>query len=440
MRAAVIGSGMSGSVAAFSLQAQGCDVVVFERGEIGGRTRICDLDGVKVDVGAQFLTSFYVETLALLKSSGSASDLRKISPSIGVFLDGRIRDLLGWRAVLGGDVLPWSAKVAVIPEVLLALVNWRSLSVQALWRSADLDTDSLSDAYARSEGSRLLLERLVAPAIDNFLYWDPTETSRALSPALVKGALILRRMWTLQEGVGSLPAILLAGIPVIAGSPVVSVREEKSAVWVQVADGREEQFDGVVVATPATSVPSLWSEAPKAVQDFVSAVNYSKTTVVSARVHRRVASPTHGVMFPGGRDKLVAAVTVASRRGSPELPPGDDILQVFSTENAARKWQDMSDQDILESVGRALERIGDGALDPRRDIGALNVCRWDEALPKFRPGYLRLLRDLQPWLESPGRVKIAGDYLSGPFIEGAVATGKVAADALLKELGNADLA
>ncbi|MFJ3656545.1 protoporphyrinogen/coproporphyrinogen oxidase [Streptomyces nigra] len=440
MRVAVIGSGMSGSVAAVSLRAQGCDVVVFERGEIGGRARVADLDGVKVDVGAQFLTSFYAETLSLLKSSGSDSDLLKISPSIGVSLDGRIRDLFGWRAVLGGSVLPWSAKVAIIPEVLLALANWRSLSVQALWRSADLDSASLSDAYARTNGSRLLLERLVAPAIDNFLYWDPAETSRALSPALVKGALILRRMWTLQGGVGSLPAVLLSGMPVIAGSPVVSVREEKSTVLVQVANGQEEQFDGVVIATPATSVPSLWGQAPKPVRDFLSAVNYSKTTVVSARLHRRVASPTHGVMFPGGRDKLVAAVTVASRRGSPELPSGEDIVQVFSTENAARKWQDLSDQDILESAGRALERIDDGALDPRRGIGALNVCRWDEALPKFRPGYLRLLRDLQPWLESPGRVKIAGDYLSGPFIEGAVTTGKVAANALVKEFGNPEMA
>lgn len=433
MRIAVIGGGAAGAAAAATIRAAGRDVVVLERDLVGGRTRTVRLGDRPVDVGAQFLTSFYTGTLALLRARRATDRLRRIPPSLGLALDGRVHDLLSPRTALGNRVVPWAAKLAVLPEALLALTRWRSLDVQALWRASALDTGSLAEVYGRSRGSRLLLERVVAPAVDNFLYWDPASTTRALSPALVKGAIILRRMWTLRDGVGSLPGLLLGDIPVRTGTRVVGVREEPRGVLVTTGDGREELFDGAVIATTAPTATEIWPDAPAPVRDLLAGVDHSRTTVVSALLGRRVRVPTTGVMFPGGSEKTIAAVTVASRR-SPDLPPGADVLQVFSTDAAAQRWADLPDHDVLERAGDALARLHGGELDPRAGLRELHIQRWEAALPRFRPGYLVELRKLQPWMNSPGRVRIAGDYLSGPFIEGAVTTGVVAARALLAGL------
>ncbi|MET0423728.1 MAG: FAD-dependent oxidoreductase [Actinoplanes sp.] len=435
MRIAVIGSGAAGAAATAHLRARGCRVVVLERDEIGGRAKSIDLGGTRVDVGAQFLTNFYTETLTLLRRAHREAALREIPRSIGVAIDDRVHDLLTWRAALGSGILPWPAKLAVVPELILALTRWRTLDVQALWRAADLDTGSLEEAYGRSRGSRVLLDRVVAPAIDNFLYWSPAETSRALSPALVKGALILRHMWTLTDGVGSLPGIFLGDAEVRTGTAVTGVRESGPAVSVTTADGREERYDGAVIAIPAAAVGSVWTQAPDRVAELLSGVTYSRTTVLSARLGRRVAAPTNGVMFAGDGGKPVAAVTVASRRNAPDLPPGEDVVQIFSTEATAGHWAQSSDHEILESAGRMLAGLNGGAFDPRNSIRDLHVQRWDPALPKFRPGYLAALRSVQPWLRSAGRVRIAGDYLSGPFVEGAVTSGIVAARAVLEGIG-----
>jgi oxygen-dependent protoporphyrinogen oxidase len=430
MRIAVIGGGTAGAAAAATIRAAGRDVVVFERDLVGGRTRTVRLGDRPVDVGAQFLTNFYTKTLALLHERRAGDQLQRIPPSLGLALDGRIHDLLSPRTALGNRVVPWAAKLAVLPEALLALTKWRSLDVQALWRASSLDTGSLAEAYSHGRGSRLLLERVVAPAVDNFLYWDPASTTRALSPALVKGAIILRRMWTLCDGVGSLPGLLLGDIPVRTGTRVIGVREEPRGVLVTTANGREELFDGAVIATTAPAVTEIWPDAPASVRDLLAGIDYSRTTVVSALLDRRVQVPTAGVMFAGGSEKAIAAVTVASHR-SPHMLPGTDVLQVFSTDAAAQRWADLPDHDVLERAGDALTGLHGGELDPRAGLRALHIQRWEVALPRFRPGSLVELRKLQPWLNSPGRVRIAGDYLSGPFIEGAVTTGVAAAQAVL---------
>ncbi len=62
------------------------------------------------------------------------------------------------------------------------------------------------------------------------------------------------------------------------------------------------------------------------------------------------------------------------------------------------------------------------------------VYRWHEALPEFDVGHLRRLqaRDGAP-PETAGLV-FAGDYLGGPFVEGALRSGVQAAHRLTKHL------
>ena len=63
------------------------------------------------------------------------------------------------------------------------------------------------------------------------------------------------------------------------------------------------------------------------------------------------------------------------------------------------------------------------------------IYRWPQALPEFEVGHFhRLQAFANRAIERGGPIVYAGDYLGGPFIEGAIVSGEAAAARLLTRL------
>jgi protoporphyrinogen oxidase len=77
------------------------------------------------------------------------------------------------------------------------------------------------------------------------------------------------------------------------------------------------------------------------------------------------------------------------------------------------------------------------ALDRR--VRSVGVFRWPHALPHFEVGRYRALARVRAAMDDRAaagrRLYFAGDYLGGPSVDAAVASGLRAADALLGDLG-----
>ena len=58
------------------------------------------------------------------------------------------------------------------------------------------------------------------------------------------------------------------------------------------------------------------------------------------------------------------------------------------------------------------------------------VVRWEYALPEVNVGYLQALRAISVSMLRPARLVFAGDYIGGPWIEGAITSGLKAANAV----------
>ena len=94
MTVAVIGSGPAGSAAAYALDVNGEDVVVFERQEtVGGRTRGFRKNGFTLDTGAAFVTSFYPRLMSLAWDLDFIEEVRDMSRVTGLHCDGRLATL-----------------------------------------------------------------------------------------------------------------------------------------------------------------------------------------------------------------------------------------------------------------------------------------------------------------------------------------------------------
>ena len=65
-----------------------------------------------------------------------------------------------------------------------------------------------------------------------------------------------------------------------------------------------------------------------------------------------------------------------------------------------------------------------------------HVQRWPEALPMFEPGHFKRLRSFANGeIENPKQALVfAGDYIGGPFVEGAFTSGVRAAERLHERL------
>ncbi len=93
-RVVVIGAGMAGLAAAYSLQKQGLSVIVLESTDrVGGRICTDATSSFTIDTGAQFLSSGYKNILALIQEVGLASQVTEVSHYCAVIKNGQPRKL-----------------------------------------------------------------------------------------------------------------------------------------------------------------------------------------------------------------------------------------------------------------------------------------------------------------------------------------------------------
>ena len=98
-RIAIIGAGPAGLSTAWFLGKQGFhDVTVLEKlGRVGGLCKNVTIDGMSYDLGANYLTWAYTETLAIAREVGAKTYMEKPYTSIEILTDAEGRKTAGYR-------------------------------------------------------------------------------------------------------------------------------------------------------------------------------------------------------------------------------------------------------------------------------------------------------------------------------------------------------
>jgi oxygen-dependent protoporphyrinogen oxidase len=104
-------------------------------------------------------------------------------------------------------------------------------------------------------------------------------------------------------------------------------------------------------------------------------------------------------------------------------PAGAGLINAALRADAAARLWDAPDAAVAEHVVAELARTPVGPLAP----ADCAVHRWPALLPRFGPGYLPRLGRFLARIDRSPRLAFAGDYLVGPFAEGAAASGLRAA-------------
>ncbi len=405
----IVGAGLSGLACARTLTQRGLEVAVFESADaVGGRIRTHRQDGFLIDRGFQVLLTAYPEARAVLDYA--ALGLGAFEPGAlvrhgGAFhtIGDPFRQPLQAFPTLRADVGTLADKL----RVLRLRQSVRAGIDEALW--ARPETTTLAALRDRYGFSARMIDRFFRPFLGGVLL-DPelSASSRAFE-------VYFRRF---SEGVAALPAGGMQAIPeqIAAALPPGTVRlgahvEQVAPTEIRVTGGEAVACRAVVVAADAPHAGALLhTETPP-----------SKGTTQLAFAAPQAPTDRALLVLDGDRSGPVNNAQVVSL-AQPSYAPGSQALVTASV-----LGRPTMDDDALDAAARAQLRgwFGD-AVDAWR---TLRIDHVPDALPAL------------PSLDPPERsVRMAGLYVAGDWrrngsINGALVSGRHAAEAVLADLG-----
>ena len=453
-RAVVIGGGIAGLSAAWSLSKAGWQVVVFEADDRwGGKITSSSFGGLTgIDAGADAFLARVPEARALAVELGIGDDL--IAPATGAALvvrRGRLHPIpdglvLGVPAGLGGlarsRLISWPGKLRAAADVVLPRRDHgdslgRLISGRFGREIADYLVDPLVGSINAGTIDELSLEAStpqIAPI---------AQRSRSLLLGLRQGTKSAPGgpvFLTPHGGMASLVdrlvgALVAAGVTMHSGCPITSLRPAASDRWLV----DDEMVDGVVLATPAGPSAALIRPHASEVADQLADIAYAGVVMVTALVPRSelaAIGAVSGYLVPKPEQGQVTAVSFSSRKWPHWWATDHEVMRVSLGHTGNPRPMTMSDDEIRATVSR---EVG-GHLGLQRDmkVAEFRITRWENAFPQYRPGHPGRVLELDRQLEltMPGIV-LAGAAYRGIGIPACIRDGVRAAHLLSERAGNA---
>jgi phytoene dehydrogenase-like protein len=418
MHVVVAGGGLAGLVAAQHLASAGAEVELFETDErVGGRVRSRVVEGFTLDRGFQVLFTGY--PAARRELDFGDLDLRRFAPGATIAAPDH-------RSTLSD---PFGDPGAAVPTLLNRDVTvgdkLRLFRLQRELRGRDADDpfegpETTIREYLDDRGfSRAFVERFAEP------FYGGITLDRSLSTSshvfeytfgmLAEGDTVVP-----AEGMGAIPAQLrrraeTAGATVETDRKVTGAAAGEGSVTVE-TDAGAVSADAAVVATD-----------PKAAAELTGV---ETPTEGKACVTVHCSLPAHQSLDTGSRILLNAAddrpntIAPMSAAAPEYAPEGSQLLDAtFLGE------QDEDDEALGEAVRSALS-----SWYPENHFGELEVVGVDRIeFAQFAqpPGF----RGTLPAVDAPdGAVYLAGDYTRWSSIQGAMESGRRAAEAVRADL------
>jgi oxygen-dependent protoporphyrinogen oxidase len=465
-RVAVVGGGIGGLAAAHTLvESADVEVTVFEGSQaVGGKLLLGQVGGVPVDLGAESMLTRRPEALELAREVGlgeaivapaelgahiwTRGGVRALPPNVmGVPANPRAaakRGILSRRGALRAAVEPRLRDIRLAEDVAVGKLVARRLGPEVRDRMVDP-----------------LLGGVYAGSADDLSLWAATpqlaaslEQSRSLVGAVrtrlaevadaaddeSDGSGDGHAFAGIDGGMGRLArevarSIQAKGASVRFGAMVREIVSSKAG-W-QVVSGpaaraRADNFDGVVVATPARSSGRMLREVAPAAAAELSGIEYASVAIVTlafdaAALNTDVSGS--GFLVPAVDGRTIKAATYSSRKWAWQA--GEVVLMRCSIgRHGEEQVLQRDDGDLVSAAVRDLQR----ATGLRASLLDAQVTRWGGGLPQYAVGHLGRVERIRSALAGCRGLAVCGAYLDGVGIPAVIASGRAAATRVIGEV------
>jgi phytoene dehydrogenase-like protein len=415
----VVGAGLAGLACAHHLHRAGRAVVVLEGSDgVGGRVRSDRVDGHVLDRGFQVMLTAYPEAASVLDYP--ALDLRAFERGAVIRRGGAFHTLTDPTRHPGSVARTLTAPVGSLADKMR--IAW--LGLRATRWPGDGPTggpDRTVAAWLAAEGlSDTVVAAFLGPLLAGTLL-DPTLSSSARQAQFIWRSLASGDSVVPAQGMQAIPDQLAAALPpgtVRLGTPVRAVQ----ATGVTLDDGSGLAAAAVVVATDGSTAAQLLPD------------------VVADPLGPSVAC----LWFSAVHSPLSTSAIVLNGDG-PDGPHGGPVNNLAVMSNVSPAYAPEGRSLVAASVLEGLDGLDDDAgleTGVRAQLGRwlgpgvaewllLRTDRITHAQPAQIPGSLTDPR--RPVRAGEGRY-VCGDHRDNASIQGALVSGRRAAEAVLSDL------
>ncbi|MBI4836503.1 MAG: FAD-dependent oxidoreductase [Candidatus Abawacabacteria bacterium] len=417
-RIAVIGAGIAGLACAYELQKAGADVVVYEKNsQVGGRMSSRTKDGFVFDLGADHLCDWYDHIKEYCKELGIEWEKMRFL-KYGIVHRGSI--------VSRDEAISWFAKLR------LAVQYWRTpkmdsdffdLSKLAQWD----DSISAYDVMRRRIGKKAA-DYLVDSFCSTYQFHRATEISIAAMLGIINSLKVGQPKWELYRtkgGMQALPNALAKKLTIKMQHHIQKVTAHKDHCLVD-----QEAFDCVVMATTATTTNKLYQNPTLAQEKVLAAAKYATSISVAYRVPRKLLPDIAVIWSPYIESRQISGFVNEAMKGEELANEKDALLCVWLHEDFAKSLLEKSNEEIFSLIKPELLRICPW-FNSAEQLQNHDLERWPEAMPKFYPGYLKIVQSFLASGQGEQNIYFCGDYVNSLWTEGALRGGKRTAQLIL---------
>ena len=478
MKTAIIGGGIAGLAAAYDLEkaraagAAGAavDYTLFEATEqLGGVLATEIVGGAIFERGPDSFLTEKPAAAELCRELGLGTDL---IPSNDAARKTYI--LVKNKLVPLPDGLLFLIPTKLIPTALTPLFSLGTkirMGLELLHppRHSGADDESVAALVERHYG-REAVERLADPLLSGIYGGDATQLSaRTVLPRLVemereygsltRGMLAARRRMragaadaakkdgasngstgnaprtvftTLRGGVQQLVDAVAATLrpsAVCLATPV-SALEQVANGWRVEANGVYENFDSVIVCSPAWAAGALLSPVDAALGEDLSAIPYSSSITVNLLYDEAAlgALPDgFGFLIPASEGRAMLACTFVHRKFLGRTPPGKAVLRAFLGGVKNEALLSETDDALVGLVRRELKEILNINATPEHT----QVSRWRRAMAQYAVGHQARAKRIADRVAALPGLKLAGNAYDGIGISDCIRLGRKAAQELV---------
>ncbi|MCR9296869.1 MAG: protoporphyrinogen oxidase [bacterium] len=466
---AIVGGGISGIAAALELsqQPQAISIRLFESaGRLGGVLETLRQGPYLVERSADNFATLLPDALQLTQDFGHVEALiHPVEKGRQAFVLHR------------GELLPIPIGFSLMqPTKIRSILATKTLSLAGklrllgeYWvpRRTSQDDESLESFAIRRLG-REVFENLVEPIVSGIFTADPAKLSmQATMPQFVemeaKHGGLIRAHWASmrsdaaaaakrasgarydqfvapREGMSSWIADLQSSLPadcIRFDSPVESL-ESIGRRWLLRTPHETEEFDGVILATPARVSSRLLESVHPSVAATLAEIQYASSAVVAVIVPKSDLAGRidgFGMINPRIEKRASLAISYTSNKYPGRVPEGQILLRVFFGGALSPEMIDYSDERLFELAhGELREILGWRGRNPLWQA----VIRWRNAMPQYNLGHTQRVDSLMTRLEATPTLRLCGAAYRGVGIPQCVRSGRLAARSVLAALADGE--
>jgi len=457
-RIAIVGGGISGLAAAFALEerrraGEALEFVVYESSpRFGGVLFTEQVEGCLIEAGPDSFLTEKPWAADLCRRLGIEDQLIGSNDA-----DRKTYILVKGKLVPMPDGLMFMVPTQLSPAILSSLFSPATkLRVAREWwypaRVSNGD-ESVAALVERHYGAEMV-DRLADPLLAGVYGGEAAQLSvRAVLPRFVemeskygslgRGMLAARKnvqrslpapsiFSSLKGGMQQLGEALVAKLPaeaLRANSPVQAVQRQDRG-WVVSAGYASDQFDAVIVATPASAAAVLLEIASAELASELRAISYSSSVTVALGFDQNVRvalPPGFGFLVPRREGKRLLAATFVHNKFPHRAPKDIAVVRCFLGGSRDEQVLQLTDENILNIVRDELRQI----LGVKADPLFTRLYRWNGAMAQYTVGHLERLQRIEGLVKPLPGLALAGNAYRGIGVPDCIRSGEAAVQQVL---------